>query len=155
MHTAQVHWRVPAKVAQRAWVNRDLALVALALVLENVVAATAMMVAVGAVAMVAAVAVAMMVAIATVVVMAAPVGPAVADHNRAKDYPYVAQGCCCYSPHSAFQKGVVASYYSYVDILFFTQWIAPLAFAYPLVNILLLLKILDCDAFVLSDEKKR
>jgi hypothetical protein len=123
-------------------VNRDLAQVTLALVLENVVAATAMMVvAVGAVAMAAAaVAVAMMVAIAAVGVMAAPVGAAVADHNHARDYPYVEQWCCCYSPHSAFQKVVVASYYSYVNILFFTQRIAPLAFAYPLVNILLLLK---------------
>ena len=144
----------PVQAGQRTAVNRDLAQVALALALENIAVAAAGLAAIG-VTLAVAVAAVTAEALAAIAAMARAMVAAV-DRNRVRDCPYVALDYwACYFLHSAFQKGAVASYYSYVHILFFTQWNAPLAFAYPLVKFCYSLNILDCSVFVCSDEKKR
>ncbi len=78
-------------------------LAAAASALVNIAAAVVAMVAMAA-AMAAMLVAAMVVMVASVIAV---------EHNRAKDCLNDEQGeCCCYFPHSAFQKVVAASYYS-------------------------------------------
>jgi hypothetical protein len=92
-----------------------------ALVLENIVAAA-----------LAATVMVVMVMVMVVISAAAGLVAIAVEHNRARDYLCVERW---YSfLHSAFQKVFAASYYSYIHILNFTQGIASLAFACPLVH---------------------
>jgi hypothetical protein len=104
-------------MAQEALVNRDSSWVVPASALENIAAEVGMVAAIAMTQLVAAVAATAMAAIAAVALLAAvaAVVAAVAkmmafDHNHARDCPYAERWC--YSRHSAFQKGVAASYYS-------------------------------------------
>jgi hypothetical protein len=94
-------------------VNRDSSWVAPALVPEHsaaaMVAAIAM-IQLAAVVPTAALALAEIAAVALLAAVAAVVKIAAFDHNHARDCPYAERWC--YSLHSAFQKGVAASYYS-------------------------------------------